>query len=201
MGADAESSCTESRTDSWSPDGERNPWSAPTTELWAPTPREVAPLRHPIPQPVEVVHLVGREIVDAHSVHAGAALFARTFSHASKTRRFRISNDFNFFCFGRSVGSSPEGVGLQTTVNYPAPSLGPHYRALTATTSRSAPVPRIGTLALAVSAACGSPPRSQKPQPSLSGRQVLLFHASACDELTPPIHPGTTGATYRKLPD
>ena len=38
MGADAESSCTESRTDSWSPDGARNPWSAPTTELWAPTP-------------------------------------------------------------------------------------------------------------------------------------------------------------------
>ena len=37
MGADAESSCTESRTDSWSPDGVRNPWSAPTTELWAPT--------------------------------------------------------------------------------------------------------------------------------------------------------------------
>ena len=37
MGADAESSCTESRTDSWSPDGARNPWSAPTTELWAPT--------------------------------------------------------------------------------------------------------------------------------------------------------------------
>ena len=37
MRADAESSCTESRTDSWSPDGARNPWSAPTTELWAPT--------------------------------------------------------------------------------------------------------------------------------------------------------------------
>ena len=29
--------CTESCTDSWSPDGARNPWSAPTTELWAPT--------------------------------------------------------------------------------------------------------------------------------------------------------------------
>ena len=29
--------CTESRTDSWSRDGARNPWSAPTTELWAPT--------------------------------------------------------------------------------------------------------------------------------------------------------------------
>ena len=37
MRADAESSCTESCTDSWSPDGARNPWSAPATELWAPT--------------------------------------------------------------------------------------------------------------------------------------------------------------------
>ena len=82
----------------------------------------------------------------------------------------------------------PRRVDLQTTVNCPAPSLRPHYRALTATTSRSAPVPRIGTLPLAVSAACGSPSRGHKPWPSLSGRQVLLFHASACDELTPPIH-------------
>ena len=38
MRADAESSCTASCTDSWSPDGARNPWSARTTELWAPTP-------------------------------------------------------------------------------------------------------------------------------------------------------------------
>ena len=36
MGADAESSCTESRTDSWSPDGALNPWSAPTTEYGHP---------------------------------------------------------------------------------------------------------------------------------------------------------------------
>ena len=35
MRADAESSCPESRTDSWSQDGARNPWPAPTTELWA----------------------------------------------------------------------------------------------------------------------------------------------------------------------
>ena len=87
----------------------------------------------------------------------------------------------------------PRRVGLQTTVNCPAPSLRPHYRALTATTGRSAPVPRIGTLALAVFAACGSPSRGQKPWPSLSGRQVLLFHASACDELTPPIHRAPPG--------
>ena len=37
MRADAESSCTESRTDSWPQDGARNPWSASATELWAPT--------------------------------------------------------------------------------------------------------------------------------------------------------------------
>ena len=37
LGADAESSCTKFRTDSWSPEGARNPWSALTTELWAPT--------------------------------------------------------------------------------------------------------------------------------------------------------------------
>ena len=78
-------------------------------------------------------------------------------------------------------------------MNCPAPSLRPHYRALTATTGRSAPVPRIGTLALAVSAACGSPSRGQQRRPSLSGRQVLLFHASACDELTPPIHRAPPG--------
>ena len=78
-------------------------------------------------------------------------------------------------------------------MNCPAPSLRPHYRALTATTGRSAPVPRIGTLALAVSAACGSPSCGQLRRPSLSGRQVLLFHASACDELTPPIHRAPPG--------
>ena len=95
----------------------------------------------------------------------------------------------------RKAAGFPTGktFDLQTTVNCPAPSLRPHYRALTATTGRSAPVPRIGTLPLAVFAACGSPSRGQKPWPSLSGRQVLLFHASACDELTPPIHRAPPG--------
>ena len=118
----------------------------------------------------------------------GAALFARTFSHASKTRRFSNFKRLQLLLLRSICRFLPRTVDLQTTVNCPAPSLRPHYRALTATTGRSAPVPRIGTLALAVFAACGSPSRGQKPQPSLSGRQVLLFHASACDELTPPIH-------------
>ena len=78
-----------------------------------------------------------------------------------------------FFCLGRSVGD------LQTTLNCPAPSLRPHYRALTATTGRSAPVPRIGTLALAVFAACGSPSRGQLPRPSLSDRFSCSMPAPA----------------------
>ena len=96
-----------------------------------------------------------------------------------------------FFCLGRSVGSSPEGLTSQTTVNCPAPSLRPHYRALTATTGRSAPVPRIGTLALAVFAACGSPSLRPKnigrlyrgdrfscsvPAPAMSSRHLYTEH-------------------------
>jgi hypothetical protein len=60
-------------------------------------------------------------------------------------------------------------------------------------------VPRIGTLPLAVSAAWGPPSRDQGADrthfdwPSLSGRQVLLFHASACDKLTPPLHRAPPG--------
>src|SRR5262249_12572317 len=71
-----------------------------------------------------------------------------------------------------------------------APSLQPHYRTFLTTTSRPAPVPRLGTLPLAVSAACGPPSRGPGtlPRPPVSGRQVLLFHASARDELTPPLH-------------
>ena len=56
-------------------------------------------------------------------------------------------------------------------------------------------MPRLGTLPLAVSAACGPPSRGQAnlPWPSLPGRQVLLFHASACSELTPPLHRAPPG--------
>jgi len=60
-------------------------------------------------------------------------------------------------------------------------------------------VPRIGTLPLTVLTVCGPP--SRRPPGfaptwtagSVSGRQVLLFHASACDELTPPLHRAPPG--------
>ena len=155
-------------------------------------PREIAPRRHPIPQLVEVVHLVGREIVDAHSVHARRCTVRSDL--LPRLKHETLPNLKRLQLLLRSICRLlPRRVDLHTTVNCPAPSLRPHYRALTATTGRSAPVPRIGTLPLAVSAACGSPPRGQKPRPSLSGRPVLLFHASACDELTPPIHRAPPG--------
>src|SRR5262249_59786360 len=92
-------------------------------------------------------------------------------------------------------GLPPCRVGPKMTRVCTAPSLQPHYRAFPATTSRPAPVPRLGTLPLTVSAACGPPSCGQADlsQPSLSGRQVLLFHASACDELTPPLHRAPPG--------
>src|SRR6266700_4366196 len=48
-------------------------------------------------------------------------------------------------------------VDHQTNPDNPPPSLQPHYRTFIATTRRSAPLPRIGTLPLADSAAWGSP--------------------------------------------
>ena len=65
--------------------------------------------------------------------------------------------------------------------------------------SRPAPVPRLGTLPLTVLAACGPPSRGQQGPfapltwPLLSGRQVLLFRASARNELTPPLHRAPPG--------
>ena len=55
MRADAESSCTESRTDSWSQDGARSPWSAPTTELWTPTRRTRRGPQRPGPRLVQLL--------------------------------------------------------------------------------------------------------------------------------------------------
>ena len=156
-------------------------------------PREIAPRRHPIPQLVEVVHLVGREIVDAHSVHARRSTVRSDLLPRLEHETLPNFKRLQLLLLRSICRFLPRRVDLHTTVNCPAPSLRPHYRALTATTGRSAPVPRIGTLALAVFAACGSPSRGQKPRPSLSGRQVLLFHASACDELTPPIHRAPPG--------
>jgi hypothetical protein len=65
----------------------------------------------------------------------------------------------------------PSPVGLGPRLNNAAPSVQSHYRTFNPTTGCSAPVPRIGTLALSVSANWASP--------LTSGRQVLTFHTRA----------------------
>src|SRR5262245_52346178 len=52
-------------------------------------------------------------------------------------------------------GLLPFPVGQWPRPNNAAPSLQPHYRTFLATTGCSAPALRVGTLALAVGAACG----------------------------------------------
>ena len=69
-------------------------------------------------------------------------------------------------------------VGLWPRLNNAAPSLQPHYRTFITTTGCSAPVPRIGTLVLSVSADWTSP--------LASGRQVPAFHIEAWFRVTPP---------------
>src|SRR5207244_3140939 len=160
--------------------------------------REIAPRAHPVPQPVQVVPQLLGEQADAHRFHArrpviGPDLLPRLHDEALvDLKRLHLGP-------GPDPWLLPLRVGPGLTLVCTAPSLRPHYRTFPATTSRPAPVPRLGTLPLAVSAARGPPSRGQQgtfaliPWPSLSGRQVLLFRASACDELTPPLHRAPPG--------
>ena len=134
----------------------------------------------------------------------GAPLLARTFSHASTMRRLSISNDFTFGS-GPARRLLPWRVGPGLTLVCPAPSLQPHYRTFIATTSRPAPVPRLGTLPLAVSAACGPPSRGQQgtfalppgrryrgdrfscsmPAPATSSRHLYTGHRQGSTQAAP----------------
>src|SRR5215469_7763095 len=160
-------------------------------------PGKVTPRAHPVPQLVQIVPQLLLEHADADRVHArraiiGPDLLPRPHDDAlTDLKRLHLGP-------GSLPGLLPWRVGPGMTLVCTAPSLQPHYRTFTATTSRPAPVPRLGTLPLAVSAACGPPSRGQGrvtpvTWPSLPGRQVLLFHASACDELTPPLHRAPPG--------
>ena len=79
-------------------------------------------------------------------------------------------------------GLLPFPVGQWPRPNNAAPSLQPRYRAFDATTGCSAPVPRFGTLALAVGAACSF-------SLHVVGRdeaQVLTFRTKAWPSFAPP---------------
>jgi len=77
-------------------------------------------------------------------------------------------------------------VGPQARLNNAAPSLRPHYRAFVTTTGCSVPARRVGTLALAVAAACGFSLRTDHQRGQRDGAQVLTFPTRAWSRLAPP---------------
>ena len=168
-------------------------------------PREVTPRAHPVPQLVHVVLPLLCEQADADRVHARCPVVG-----PDPLPRLNHQALIDLKRLHLRPGSLPRllplRVGLRMILVCTAPSLRPHYRTFTATTGRPAPVPRLGTLPLAVSAACGPPSRGQQGTfalaiwPSLSGRQVLLFRASARDELTPPLHRAPPGQQAGRSP-
>jgi len=157
-------------------------------------PGKVTPRGHPVPQLVEVIPPLLLEQADADRVHARRPLIGPDLLPRLKDEALTDLKRLHFRP-GSHRRLLPFRVGPRLTLVCTAPSLQPHYRAFLTTTGRPAPVPRPGTLPLAVSAACGPPSRNRGhlPRPSLSGRQVLLFHASACRELTPPLHRAPPG--------
>ena len=157
-------------------------------------PREVTARGHPVPQLVEVVPPLLPEQPDADGIHARRSLVGpdplpRLIDEAlTDLKRLPVRP-------GPGPRLLPWRAGPGLALVCTAPSLQPHYRAFLTTTSRPAPVPRLSTLPLAASAARGPPSRGQaiRAWPPVAGRQVLLFHASACSELTPPLHRAPPG--------
>ncbi len=86
-------------------------------------------------------------------------LLALTLRYASQTTRLEISNGLTCDFDSLTWLLPSTSVDHQTNPDNPPPSLQPHYRTFIASTRRSAPLPRIGTLPLAVSAAWSSPSR------------------------------------------
>ena len=124
----------------------------------------------------------------------GAPLFALTFSHASQTARFEISNglpgDFQL------VHATPPGElpvdRTNTATNDPAPSLHPHYRGFTATTSRSASAPAT-VLNPSRLRPLGALPAARPASGQASVRaRLLLFHTEAADRARVVYMPDTT---------
>ena len=123
--------------------------------------REIRPRGHPIPQLVEVplevlLELCDRLLVDTRGPLVGLDLLVGLPDNPLGNRkRLGLSASIR-----SPAPPTHRAVDHQTNPDDPPPSLQPHYRAFTATTSRSAPAPRIGTLPLAVSAAWGPPSRA-----------------------------------------
>ena len=77
-------------------------------------------------------------------------------------------------------------VGPWPRLNNAAPSLQPHYRAFITTTGCSVPALRVGTLALAIGAACGLSLHAAHVGERCDAVQVLTFHTKAWSSFAPP---------------
>src|SRR5271165_6581426 len=137
---------------------------------------QVAPRGHSVPELVRLSErFPSKSAIDCPSTPA-APWLAFTFLKASQTSRLGMSNGFT-----SSTGSSCcqlASVGRWSRLNNAAPSVQLHYRAFIPNTSCSVPVRRIGTLILAVLAACDF---------SLCiGAQVLTFRTKAWLSFAPP---------------
>jgi hypothetical protein len=121
--------------------------------------RDIAPRRQPIPQLVQVPLEVPLELLDRLLVHPGRALVGldpliRLPDHPfGDLKRLVLLPGFAHPAPPSHAGWPPSQPGQ------PAPFAPPALPGFPATTRRSALLPRIGTLPLAVSAARGSPSR------------------------------------------
>ena len=122
--------------------------------------REVRPRRHPIPDLVQVALQILLEVGDRLPVHSGRSLVRPDFLPRLPDSPLR-----NLKRLARRlqlVHATPPRELLvdrtNTATNDPAPSLRPHYKGLTATTSRSASASRDGTQPLTASAPLGDLP-------------------------------------------
>ncbi len=121
-----------------------------------------------------------------------APLFAFTCRYASHTSRFEMSNDLpcDFSPSTRFLPGTPVDQHRQTTDD-PAPSLHPHYKGFTTTTSRSASAPSDGTQSLAAAVAWDTPCRHQRFPAAVSGRAFPRSTREQQSRLTSPSMPDT----------
>src|SRR6185295_8700089 len=128
--------------------------------------RKIGPRRHPIPDLVEVAPQILLEVLDRLPVHPGCTLVRLDALVRLPHQLLRYLK--RLVCRTRLAHSSPPrsapGCSCDQDTDEPAPSLHPHYKGFSTTTSWSASAPRIGTRRLTVSAARRTPSRT-RPHP------------------------------------
>src|SRR5258708_27824868 len=144
--------------------------------------RHVAARAPRVPQLVEAVPLPPLELANADRVHTRCPGIVPDLLPRPEHKALRNIKRLHLR-FRSAHRLLPRQRGWpQVDLACTAPWLQPHYRAFTATTGRSAPVPR-GTLPLTVSAAWGPPSRGQitgiTASPPLPRPQCLHFPARA----------------------